>query len=482
MIDEDLYKIATDELNSGARKPDVWARACALASDDHDEARFLYTNLRVEEMLNKDGKQRTFSTSEQHRSASATNAAPLDTVEMEQAVSFGSELIDSDESDSELDSTVAQIDSSRTGSDSLKVADLNDTENGTGSGTEVDELDSFDVVETNSTTGASGTDFVSDKVVELDDETKAELAALSNDSSNDSNAVTRIAEKVNGKSENVGQVNASQVNESSVDSTEVVANVFRGSAASREQIVPKDKITANTVVAKPTTVDELNYQSPATNVNVSKIENEAVSISEDHDATANTAYADSAGTESANAANDDAASERQEMSTNTAPRAINVDQRRLVDEENSADTTLALDTGVGRSFMVFNRHGDVRAVKHGVSWPAMLFTFPWLLSKALFGTALVYGCLWLVSLGGLLASANRWFIAGADASINIKLWAGAFALLAIIGLLYIPFRYGNQWIAEKLQNRGFMFEGTVSAENNLDAADRVVQYNQENTH
>ena len=54
MIDEELYKRATEELDSDARKPDVWTRACALASDDHDEARFLYTNLRVEEMLNKD--------------------------------------------------------------------------------------------------------------------------------------------------------------------------------------------------------------------------------------------------------------------------------------------------------------------------------------------------------------------------------------------------------------------------------------------
>ena len=111
----------------------------------------------------------------------------------------------------------------------------------------------------------------------------------------------------------------------------------------------------------------------------------------------------------------------------------------------------------------------------------MLFTFPWLLSKALFGTALVYGCLWLVSLGGLLITSNRWFIAGSDATINIKLWTGAFAVLAIIGLLYIPFRYGNRWVAEKLQKRGFKYEGSVSAVNKLDAADRLIQFNQENS-
>ncbi|MGQ7846170.1 hypothetical protein ACUNV4_16925 [Granulosicoccus sp. 3-233] len=51
MIDEDLYQQAADELNTDKRRPHIWARACALASDDHDEARYLYTNLRVEELI-----------------------------------------------------------------------------------------------------------------------------------------------------------------------------------------------------------------------------------------------------------------------------------------------------------------------------------------------------------------------------------------------------------------------------------------------
>ncbi len=50
MREEDLYELATDELNSRNRKADLWARACALATDDVDEARYLYTNLRVEEL------------------------------------------------------------------------------------------------------------------------------------------------------------------------------------------------------------------------------------------------------------------------------------------------------------------------------------------------------------------------------------------------------------------------------------------------
>ncbi len=62
MIDEDLYQQATDELNSDKRRPHIWARACALASDDHDEARYLYTNLRVEELIaEREASETSFS-------------------------------------------------------------------------------------------------------------------------------------------------------------------------------------------------------------------------------------------------------------------------------------------------------------------------------------------------------------------------------------------------------------------------------------
>jgi len=141
MIDEDLYKIATDELNSDARKPDVWARACALASDDHDEARFLYTNLRVEEMLNKDGKQRTFSTSHQQRSTGISNGATKDTINLEKvAPTSPDQSADSVEPD--LGIGVAPIESSRTGVDSKK------------SPLPTDQLDSFEIGDPNVSTSA----------------------------------------------------------------------------------------------------------------------------------------------------------------------------------------------------------------------------------------------------------------------------------------------------------------------------------------
>ena len=57
MIDEELYQQASEELASERRDLRVWARACSLAPEDHDEARYLYTNLRVEELLaERDGR------------------------------------------------------------------------------------------------------------------------------------------------------------------------------------------------------------------------------------------------------------------------------------------------------------------------------------------------------------------------------------------------------------------------------------------
>ena len=453
MIDEDLYKIATDELNSGERNPEVWARACALASDDHDEARFLYTNLRVEEMLSTDGRKRTFSTSDQQRNANANNEMRSDALELEPTVSFGSDSTELSEED--MDSTVAQTESSRWGIDSINTL------------APPDEHDSIEKGDLNAPTSAAGTGALSDEVVEFDDETMAEIAALSNESSSDSNAVATTP----GNAEST-----SQVDENAADSSDIVANVFAASAvANREQILSQDQTTASAALPSPS--DEIQYQSQTKSVDViPSFDGDALPNQEDHDATIDAAYADSA-----HAANDDAASANQEISTHTA-RSTLIDAHQLAGEEdNSMDATTALDTGVGRSFMVFNRHGTLKSIKQGVSWPALIFTFPWLLSKALFGTAIVYGCLWVLSLGGLLVTANRWFIAGSDAMISIKLWTGAFAVLAIVGLLYIPFRYGNRWVAEKLQNRGFKYEGSVSAVNKLDAVDRLVQFNQENT-
>jgi len=489
MIDDDLYKIATDELNSDARKPDVWARACALASDDHDEARFLYTNLRVEEMLNKDGKQRTFSTSDKHRTTSLQGATASQAANKDKAVSNSSDTVDTLESVS--NSSVAPIASSRAGVDSQKAP------------LPTEELDDFEIGDLDAPTSASGTDALSDKVVEFDDETMAEIAALSAENAADTDARSGIA---------AAQKTDGQISNAVADTGDTIASVFGESAANREQnssldhetVVALESATgthsatgtkstpaynssssfeasaANTSFDSAPTDDSVHVsdyaqQPSASDVDAHQIENDTQQKLTDLDATAEASRADSD-----YAAQTDTVPESQNHSSSMAHTDL-ADADQSIDFDSTLGLSSELDTGIGKSFMVFNQHGALKAVKRGVSWPALFFTFPWLLSKALIGTALVYAILWLVSLGGLFVTANRWLSAGADASMNIKLWTGAFALLAIFGLLYIPFRYGNQWVAKKLQNRGFEYEGSVSAENKLEAVDRLIRYNQENS-
>lgn len=461
MIDEDLYKIATDELNSDARKPDVWARACALANDDHDEARFLYTNLRVEDMLSDTDRKHTLPSGDPGQNSRQAHPDPTDTLELEQP-----ELKDADPMqslelslDDDLPSPVA---STRSGIDT-KHSPL-----------PTGELDGFDIGNLDAATSASGSEIVSDKVVEFDDETMAELSALSLENASDNNALSGITgEAINDQIVNpdpvVDHLPARSVTPNNND---IVSDVYDSSAAqSRPQILsPEDQRKAEL-----SREFERQAQSMHDDEHEALEESDSFRSVEEHDRTAEVTDADAAYASRALEAPNKTAT-----SAKPAVRSDYAEPSNMLDDDNTWEFNSELDTGAGRSFMILSRQDAIKAIKFGVSWPALFFTFPWLISKALFGTALIYGCLWIVSLGGLFFSANSWLNAGADASTNIKLWTGAFALLAIIGLLYIPFRYGNRWVADKLQNRGFEYQALVSASNKLDAVARLLRFNQQN--
>jgi len=363
MIDEELYKRATDELDSDARKPDVWARACALASDDHDEARFLYTNLRVEEMLNKDGKQRTFSNDRHRRDLDLSDAQKLDSLELP-------------------DSVEAVAASSR-------------------------------------------------------------IESLTKSNASDDVALSGITGKAITTAQHI----------ENPSTNDIVSEVFGASAASARAKVLSPEEQKTTELAHKLERQAQDTLDEADNDGTAELMDETVAVESVPNA-------------------------HQEDSQAVGVRTDYADSSELLDADGTLELEHELDTGVGRSFMVFSRGGVVKAIKRGVSWPALFFTFPWLLSKALFGTAIVYGFLWLVSLAGLYTTGSAWLDAGAQASLGIKLWTAAFAALAIIGLLYIPFRYGNRWVAEKLQNRGFEFEASVSAGSKRDAVDRLLEANQ----
>ncbi len=442
MIDEELYKIATDELNSDARKPAVWARACALASDDHDEARFLYTNLRVEEMLNKDGKQRTFSADRTRREANLSSAEKLDTLEL------------STPDENNPISGRPGIDSPKTLEPSLDIAEL-----------ELSEIPAHASV--------SGTNKLSTEFGEFDDETLAELDALTKSNNKDNKALSGI----NGE-----PIESSAQNLENPSTNEIVSEVFGTSAAATRATIMSPEEQRSSELAH-----KLEREAQHMHDTANAVESEAQEVFIDdfeeavsHDATSQVTAlqlddtqpdADITGALSANTTIDP-------NDTHEVVRSDYADANDILQVDGTMDLDDELDIG-GRAYIVFSRRGDIKAVKRGVSWVALFFTFPWLLSKALFGTALVYGCLWVVSLAGLLATASVWLNAGADASLVVKLWTAGFALLAIIGLLYVPFRYGNRWVAEKLQNRGFQLEAAVSADNKREAIDRLFEPSEE---
>jgi len=123
------------------------------------------------------------------------------------------------------------------------------------------------------------------------------------------------------------------------------------------------------------------------------------------------------------------------------------------------------EDSTGAPYSVYRRDTRVQAVKDGVSWSALLMTVPFLIYRQLFGTAIVYTLMSIILLAGLLVMGLAWFDAGIAATPLVKGATIGFAVLAAIGLLYIPFRYGNTWRGDKLENRGFEFIAKVRAKN-----------------
>jgi len=407
MIDDELYKIAAAELNSDDRKADVWARACALASDDHDEARFLYTNLRVEEMLNKDGKQRTFSATRRSQDEDLSSADRLSTLELAPEGEPAPE-------------------SGRTGK-SNSDAPL-----------PIDDIVGYDADNTSTPTSVAGNAQETTSGDAFDDESLAELDALTQENQSTNGALSGLTGQALEKPDSSHAQNQDEFTEDDFAVSDAVDD-------SRHNPLPQVEIR------KP----DAQYHDEHSEDLTQKLYDANDVARDDH--TAVTAGSDEL-----------RPGQHESVRTDYADSDI-------LEDDLTFDASSDLDTGKGRSYMVFNRNGVIKAIKRGVSWPALFFTFPWLLSKSLFGTALAYGCLWLVSLAGLYTTGIQWLNAGADAPLAIKLWTAGFALLVLIGLFYIPFRYGNRWVADKLQNKGFEFESAVSAVSKRDAVDRLFE-------
>lgn len=444
MIDEELYKIATEELNSDNRRADVWARACALASDDHDEARFLYTNLRVEEMLNKEGKKRTFSTTRDAKNEDLSSAENLDTLELT------------------MDDSAAPAPASRPTGISDSTAPL-----------PIDDLLGYDADDTNapSSTAGNAQDSTAEKSIENDD-TWLELDSLAASNASGSAALSNLTG--NAVENNQAKEADDNVLGDFIESDDIDAQT--GSLNPDQQTPEKQNAAQLSDDLERQVADMMSRTDVVSSTNNASTQHDEGAVDIQHGASMQQLPEEAA---HAQLSGGIASSKKDTATTQMNPQdTVRPDyaDSDILDEDLTLDLDADLDTGVGRSFMVFSRGGALKAIKRGVSWPALLFTFPWLLSKAMFGTALIYGCLWLVTLAGLYVTANQWMATSTDATLAIKLWTLGFGLLALIGLLYIPFRYANSWLSDKLQNRGFEFESAVSARNKREAVERLLSH------
>lgn len=425
MIDEELYQRATDELNSDRRKPKLWAKACALASDDHDEARFLYTNLRVEEMLEE-------RRNPGQAKAPEPPAAPVDDGTLSLSLEDPTET-----------SPTASV---RPGTDHTRSIAL-----------ELPEVPLAPTVDTAPAPESEHTpmklDLDPDKELDFSivEKPAAEpTAALGSDEFVDKLAAGasdhQETESWGGKP---GSTDDNPDEFAWLDEA-VVSEEDAGSIATAtdgpHELAPID-VAAQEVVPQAA--------APALSAaNAQRLANDADRLFEDSP------------TDSATA-----------TSASRVDYADPADLDALLDEDepqdDETDTANDLTTGRGKPWVLYETHtGSLRAIKRGVSWGALFLTFPWLLFRGLVGTAISYALVWATSLGGLVLSALAWFDAGNDASVALKATCAAFALIAFVALIVLPFFRANRWREGQFVKRGYRKLAKVRARNADEAVGR----------
>ncbi len=575
MIDEDLYQQAADELNSDRRRSALWARACALASDDHDEARFLYTNLRVEELLAENRTVKStaspFEEDEAEAEADATLALePLDaTVVESKPVGFLDEF---EPSETTADaprsfSAPAGMDNGNASEDILSLdqpiseepdpdatlmedyvpemrSDFDDTFEGTSVVSDDDVAVALEEVAREN----------QDPIGDSSDNHESTANAVKESSTNDGFTTAGLAEAIaNAKSESDDYAAVYNQEDDSADLTQVSdmthANELTQSndltqanvQVFDEHIDELDDMLANVQQSTEDTgsvedvAEDMSWldnddvtQRPPTPKTAAVMDHEEDPVVYEDSTFANelNRQADELGF---HAPDSELASMKQDLEDQARvfeePDSSYINKKPVLDEflseepeahvqdslESESDKSISVvGTGAtaavaavaavaasgiasapdlsepvtkeygktddssrpvshtelelpldltsgrkGREYEIYRQDVKAQAVKSGVSWSALFLTFPYLVYRHLFGTALVYATLWIISLGGLAIAGLAWIDSGTAVTPLIQACTIGFALIAFVGLIYLPFRYGNQWRAEKLENRGY---------------------------
>lgn len=366
MNDEELYVLATQELNSNQRREDLWARAIALASDDHDEARYLYTNLRVEELA----EERRAEQLRESQAAAGDSASSPSSVPGHAAV----EKIPEDEV--------------------LRLEDLPDA---------IEHKDPIP------TTNEHGTDR------SIYDQTRSNYEASLSENNNrddDPEVPRRITNQMGIYVDNM--VDGEDFDP--LDRTE--PDGFAHADNSMELTAPENLPPVR-----------LHPDEPEVEVPVP-------------------------------------------IATAAEPAKPVTTSSQVDDSADISEEDYATELTSGRAYTVL-QHGDGsrKAVKIGNSWPALLLTLPWLLYKKLWGTALVYFIMAALLICATVVTGLSVFDAGTDASAQQKLIFAAFLLLSFFGMIYIPFRQGNDWSLKSLQRKGYRHTADINAQSGKDALD-----------
>ena len=573
MIDEELYQFATDELNSDRRNSELWNRACALARDDHDEARYLYTNIRVEELLEQHAEGKPLplmpgsskSTTASSASARNANKAHLPKgLENDVSLDFDASVLDDSPSSDAVSSSnrafganfeAANLNDGEKAQDSLIPKDVPSTPDdlsandfsladdkngaedkptsvrGTSKTLELDNSPTdFDVnaaaamnestpvepaKETNdylnldalpsvdpeiSSLAASATQSLNEESPRAFDENldKQDTAAFdetldldtppSLDDPLDDDA-RELIDKLNHQDAGNLPVDPTTADRPVMDQTVDTASANNMASADSDDAMAFLDGTTNSAQAADTYADspEIYADSPEINDQIAAI-NERNALREDLERQADTWLPTEQQSQAAVAAQHHDAAISHDYSApgaGAAPAALthhggddygygNAD---LTIESVSAEDERefeALLSGRGSLYRVFSRGpDDTRAVRRGMSWTAMLFTFPWLLVKRMPGTALVYALLWIAVVCGLVVSGIHWLDANTGAANTLALWPLAFAVLAVLGLVILPLFLANRWHASSLMGRGYEEIATVRARSHTLAVDRI---------
>jgi len=529
MIDEELYQQAADELNSDRRRAHIWARACALASDDHDEARYLYTNLRVEELI-AEREAGGFSAAQHHPQAEendttlALEPLQLDEDELSPATTADAFRLDDEELIPESVSAPSGIDRAESPDDFLQLLPDDDEPDEAAISSEragfADRMErhneqnaAFDASsQFDSTSQFESTSEIADSAAQRneDDDLLADHKSLEDDfldsyaehqenikaaareetpdefiSNLDLNDTDPNGTQHSGRAHDEQQLDFDGTTELDLSPEEIARiNASDEPAISPYhggELVDEDRLyTANQKERGDNEFGWLHEDEPATlpatqkEVPLTPSEQEEERLAQELARQADYLPGQRSDViEHADLVDD---SREAAFAAHQSTRRGFGESSGFRDQVDSQPYNLPVDLTLGRrgkEYAVYKREAKSQAVSTGVSWSALFFTLPFLIYRHLFGTAIVYAVLWIITLGGLLLSGLAWMDAGPAATTLTKACTIGFALLAIIGLLYLPFRYGNTWRGEKLERRGFELVAWVRASNPGKAVSRA---------